>query len=357
MNDNNNNFEQMKSAEDFLKVENLDKNEYIVTAAVIEPPAEKLEKKPKKVTLFGAVISAISLNKSDDLYIGIRPVKTIISLIMILFFTILLYFFYHIADTKLVLAVIVFFGAIAIPLLLMTLNYEISPKKNVSFYNIILSFLFGLMLYLAIDALVTGILIKTIYRSTIDSVIVPVLWGIGELVIVAILAKVYNITDLSSGILLSVSVGMGYAAALALHGLIGSLFIPVEVIIDQNTTEHYIGSAILDNLQFTQQSIKNTMGELIWLCFYYPVCICSWSIVIGNVIVKPIQLAQEKKEGSISVYLLLVLVISLYMLSNFATTFNYFDSVLKIISIITSIFIAVRTVNYAMNKGLNLIEE
>ena len=27
MNDNNNNFEQMKSAEDFLKVENLDKNE------------------------------------------------------------------------------------------------------------------------------------------------------------------------------------------------------------------------------------------------------------------------------------------------------------------------------------------
>ena len=56
----NNDLQSSKKAEDLLKFNNLDKNEYLVTAAVIEPPIDKVEAKPKKATLMGAFLAAIS---------------------------------------------------------------------------------------------------------------------------------------------------------------------------------------------------------------------------------------------------------------------------------------------------------
>ena len=47
--------------ENLLKVENLEKNEYVVTSAIIEPPIEKVLKKPKKLSLSEALLSAIAI--------------------------------------------------------------------------------------------------------------------------------------------------------------------------------------------------------------------------------------------------------------------------------------------------------
>lgn len=346
-----NNFEQNRS-EELLKVENLDKNEYFVTASVIEPPIEKVEKRPRTVTFFGALISAISFNKNDDLYATIRPTKTIVSLVMILILTICFYFFYQVADIKLMLSLIVFFASMAMPLVLITLNYELCPKKTFSFYHIILSFLFGVVLYLVINAIANVFLIKLIYKSTVNSIIVPIMWGLGEVLFIAILARVYEITDLSVGILLAVAVGMGYSTTLALQGLIGSLFIPVEVIIESNGSQHYVGSAIVDNKLFTQKSIKSAFDELTYLSFYFPFVICSWSVVIGQVVIS--AKTTGKNEGSFSNYLLVVLVISLYMLTSFSTSFNYFDFILKTVCLFASLYIAIRVVNKVLNKALLL---
>ena len=355
----NNDLQSSKKTEDLLKFNNLDKNEYLVTAAVIEPPIDKVETKPKKATLMGAVLSAISLNKNDDLYSKIRPRKTLVSLILILVFTIFLYFFYEIADKKLILGVIAIFAAIAIPLLMITLNYEICPKKTFSFYNIIISFIFGIAMYIAIDAVVNAFLVKNIYRATIDSVIIPMVWGISELIFIALICKVNNISEANTSILLAISVGMGYATALALHELLNSLFVSVELIINEGTTSiHYVGSAIVDNINITQANIINTMDELIASCFFYPIAISCWSAVIGRVVVISMPGSKGKRASSFSYYLLVVLVIGLYMLSNFSTSFINLDAALKITSIIVSLFLGIKTINGALNTGLELnIEE
>ena len=116
-----NNSENKESIESLLKVENLDKNEYLVTATVVEPPVEKTEQKSKKVSLFGALFAAISIRKSDELYTAVRPIRTISFFVLILVFSVLLYFFYEIADVKLVLSLIVIFRFVIVCVLLIKL--------------------------------------------------------------------------------------------------------------------------------------------------------------------------------------------------------------------------------------------
>ena len=64
-----NNSENKESIESLLKVENLDKNEYLVTATVVEPPVEKTEQKSKKVSLFGEIIINNYLGKQNVQFI------------------------------------------------------------------------------------------------------------------------------------------------------------------------------------------------------------------------------------------------------------------------------------------------
>ena len=347
MNENN---KSNQTNEELLKVENLEKNEYLVTSSIVDVPIEKSQAKPVRITVFGALISALSLNKdNNDLYNSIRPVKSLKYCIFLVVLTALIYFFYQVADVKLILPIIIIFSSIAIPLLMITISYELCPQKSVSFFQIFISFAFGLLIYVSINILVNDVLIKMIYASTVDTIIVPILWGIAEVVFVAILAKMYNLTTFSSTILLAVSVGSGFATAWSLHAVVKTLFIPVEVITDSS---HYIGLAIVDDLTFTNQSIKSLFNIVPLRCLYFPIIIASWSVAIGSVATN-VEINTSKRDKPFSLYLLLVLVIVLFILSTFTTSFEYFDIILKILSIITSLMIAIRVVNSALNREMS----
>lgn len=340
-----------QSNEDLLKVENLQKNEYVVTSAVVDIPVEKVEKKPVRVTVFGALVAALSINKRDnDLYESIRPVKTLKYLVLLMILITSLYLFYKIADLKIILPIIVIFSAIAVPIFTITFCYEICPQKTISLFQIFLSFAFGLLIYISIDTLVNKVLIKMVYESTIDTVIVPILWGIAEVLFVAILAKMYNLNNYSSTILLAVAVGSGFATAWSLHELVSALFIPIEVVSGADGI-HYVGHAIVDDMTFTDQSLANFFKIIALRCVYYPFIIASWSVAIGNVATNS-GIYSNKKEKPFSLYLLLVLVIVLFMLTMFTTSFEYFDVILKIVSLFTSLIIAIRILNTALNREM-----
>ena len=160
----------------------------------------------------------------------------------------------------------------------------------------------------------------------------------------------YNLTTFSSTILLAVSVGSGFATAWSLHAVVETLFIPVEVISGVNSS-HYSGLAIVDDLAFTNQSIKALFEIVPTRCFYFPLVIASWSVAIGSVATNS-GFSAVKRDKPFSLYLLLVLVIVLFILSMFTTSFEYFDIILKLISLITSLIVAIKLVNTALNREM-----
>lgn len=338
--------------ENLLKVENLEKNEYVVTSAIIEPPIEKVLKKPKKLSLSEALLSAIAIRKNDESYSTVRPVKAVGTSILFLILIILLYFFYQVSNSKLISFVLLLIFSIALPLLSTIMQYELCSKKTIGIFQISISFTFGLLLYIAIQAIVQRFFLNTVYESTVNTVIVPIFLGLAQLLLSVAFVRIYNISDESTGLLIAVAIGMGYATGYAANGMLDILFIPIEATLD-NVENLYIGNAILDSRAFIEQSLFNSLNEILLKCLYYPICISSWSVVIGSVATNRLNSSKSKEEKSVSIYLLLVLVIAIHMLSNFTTSFNYFNLIVKLVLILASVIISSRLINNILNKELS----
>ena len=347
----------MKTNNDnLLKVENLEQNEYLVTSSIIDEPKEKIEEKQEKISVIGLFISAISLKRQgkDKIYSKIRPVKTLKLILVLTVICALLYLFYKLVDPKVILPIILIFSSIACPFVAMTFHYEICPQKGTSLFQLIFSFIFGILLYISINALSRSVLITIIYESTINIIIVPILWGIGELLFIAILAKMYNITDPAVGILLAVSVGVGYAFTWTMHELFSCFFIPVEIIMNGGV-EHYIGEAIVDEASLLLLGFENMFSKILRYSLYYSTMIACWSVVIGSVTSLTELFKTNRKEKPISIYLMLVLVILLYALSVFNTTFSSFDIILKALCFVVSLIVAYKIENNALTHTVDLL--
>lgn len=343
--------------DDLLKVENYEQNEYVVASSIVEPPIEKTAKAEKKVTLLNVLVSAVTLNKkkSDSTYTALRPIKTLKFVIVIAVITLLLFLMSKFADAKLFIPALVLFASFAIPMLLVILHYELNPKKNISIFQLFCSFLFGMLLYIAINSVSNTLLVRSVYKSTIDIFLVPVFWGFGELFFVSLLAKMYNITDLSSNILLAVCIGMGYAFVTALYSLYSGLFVSVQILIGE--AEHYAGSAIVDNSVYFAESVDQVLKLIPWNCIAFPFFLACWSIVMGNVVSLTEMFGKKRAENPFSVYLLLILVIVLYILLFFPVSFGYFEYLLKILCAVLSVFIALKLENNALTESVKSLNE
>lgn len=341
-----------QDSESEILLENYDKNSDDVTASFIDPPEEKIYKKPQKITVQTLFLSALTLKKRSDeneLVKKMRPVNTVWLLVLIAVSAGLMLLAFDFVDGKMFLPVLVSFCAISFPAALMTLNYELCAEKNVSILQIFVAFCMGVLAYALINALAGGLLVKFVYQTIVDAVFVPVLWGIAELLALLLVIRIYNITDLQSCILLAVCIGMGFCFTKSIFDLFSSLFLQVEVTAQGGVK--YIGYGILDDAEFFKKSVTALSAKIPLDCIYYPFMFASWSVAIGNVASLYGALKDKKKQAPFSVYLLLILVIALYMLCEFKASLGGFDVALKIFCGGVSLFVAVRQLNACIEKA------
>lgn len=340
--------------EDILKVENLEQNEYLVSSSIIDAPKEIVEKKEEKVSVLRLILMAIFPNKNNaekPYYYPLRPVKTVKYVVFLFFFALFIYLCEKLIDAKIFLPLFIFSISLALPLLFITLHYELNFRRNISIFQMMFAFLFGMVLYIVIEGLADTLLLESIYKDTIDIFIVPVLWGVGELLFLAFLSKLYSITDAATNILLAVCVGMGFAFLSSLHAMFSGLFQSVEIIVPGQ--ENYIGQAIIDYSPYIEESLSQIKNTFFWDTCCFPFLLCCWSIVVGTVVSSTKVLRKRKKESSFSIYLLFVLVVILHILTVFPTTIGYFQSLLKILCALISLFVAIRLENNAIYDTLN----
>lgn len=329
-----------------------------IVASVMENYVEKNEIVIKKPNIFRLMIAALSLDKNkeeDQIYALLKPIKTLKYLIVFAVMCLMLYLMSKLVDSKLFLPLLLTIAPCALPCLFIVFNYEIADKTGVSFFKLFCSFFFGMLLHVVINTICNTFLVKSVYKSTIDILIVPVLWGLGELTFVALLSKMYNISETSTNILIAVCVGMGYAVISAMQTMFSSFFVSVEIIVSGN--ERYNGSAIIDNAIYLSQAIEQAMDSLFFSCIFFPTLIMSWSVVVGNVVSVTEVFGKKSKGNFFSVYLLLVLVIILYALTVFPSSFGYLDVIFKIICTIISLYIMVRLQNNALEERIKNLRQ
>lgn len=182
----------------------------------------------------------------------------------------------------------------------------------------------------------------------LDNVFVPLVWVIGELLIVFLIIKTFNVTDLSSCVMLAVCVGMGFCFTRSIYSLFSALFLQVEAMPQGGVK--YIGYGILDDGELLKQSMKAMLTNVMLDCLFYPLMLSSWSVIIGNVAAPLVAYRGAKRDHPFSTYLLLVLVAALYMLCEFNASYIAFDIALKIFCGAVSLFIGLHTVDDCLYK-------
>jgi len=342
--------------EDLLKVENLEQNEYLVSSSIIDVPEEKAEQKTLKVSVFKLILAALTPVKDESkqpAYYSLRPVKSVKYALFSLFFAVFVYMGAKILDSKIYVPLFLFYASAVLPLFFITFHYELNGRRNITIFQMMFCFVFGMFLFVLINGLVDSLLVKSIYQNTIDIFIVPVLWGVGEAIFLAIVSKIYSITDTSTNILLAVCVGTGYAFINSLSSLYSGLFCTIEVAVsgqENNTVQ-----AIVDIASYIEQSYAQANQLIFWDCVCFPFLISCWSVVMGTVVslTKLFGAGAKKSDSSFSVYLLLVLAIILYILTVFPSSIGYFEYFLKIVCAVISLFVALRLENNAVYDTVN----
>lgn len=322
-----------------------------VTVSVIEPPEEVLAKKPLKITLFALLIKALTIKnrkEEDERVKSVLPVNTLALFVLTVVLSGLALLFFDIADGKLFIPMLLCFCAFAMPLIFMTLHYELCPKKSVTPLQTFFSFSAGVVLYALIEVLNSRVLVRFVYEGVLDNVFVPLVWVIGELLIVFLIIKTFNVTDLSSCVMLAVCVGMGFCFTRSIYSLFSALFLQVEATPQGGVK--YIGYGILDDSELLKQSMKAMLANVMLDCLFYPLMLSSWSVIIGNVAAPLVAYRGAKRDHPFSTYLLLVLVAALYMLCEFNASYIAFDIALKIFCGAVSLFIGLHTVDDCLYK-------
>lgn len=322
-----------------------------LTISVIEPPAEALAKKPLKITLLSLLLKALTIKnrkEEDERIKRVLPVNSLALFVLIIVCAGLLLLFYDLTDGKLFIPVLLCFCAFAMPLVFITLHYELCPQKNVTPMQMFFSFALGVLLYAVIEVVNSRLLVRFVYEGVLDSVFVPIIWVICELLIVFVAIKAFNVTDLSSCVLLAVCLGMGFCFARSAYTLYSALFLQVEALLQQGIK--YVGYGILDDSELLKQSVNSMLAKIPLDCIYYPLMLSSWSVVIGNVASPLVAYKGAKRDHPFSVYLLLVLVAALYMLCEFNASMLAFDVALKAFCCAVSLFVGVSRVNDCLYK-------
>lgn len=322
-----------------------------LTVSVIEPPEEVLAKKPLKITLLSLFLKALTVKnrkEEDERVKSVLPVNTLALFVLIVITSVLLLIFFDLSDGKIFIPVVLCFCAFAIPLVFMTLHYELCPQKRVTPLQTFFSFAAGAVLFALIEVLNNRVLVRFVYEGVLDNVFVPLVWVIGELLIVFVIIKTFNVTDLSSCVMLAVCVGMGFCFTRGVYSLFSALFLQVEAMPQGGIK--YVGYGILDDSELLKQSVKSMLAKIPLDCIFYPLMLSSWSVIIGNVAAPLVAYRGAKRDHPFSTYLLLVLVAALYMLCEFNASYIAFDVALKAFCGAVSLFIGLRRVDDCLYK-------
>jgi len=77
-------------------------------------------------------------------------------------------------------------------------------------------------------------------------------------------------------------------------------------------------------------------------------------VIMGEVVMTP-TLAEKNKSGyNVSIYLLLLLVVSLFILTRLTTSFSYINTAIKIFALCVSLIIGIRSTNRVLNHSLKI---
>ena len=159
--------------------------------------------------------------------------------------------------------------------------------------------------------------------------------------------KIAKKDNLFDAILLCVCLYAGYMVMNSLDVLINSLFINVEIVVGESTFT--TGAIILNDLSF-KSIILEFLNTFINDVIFMSLIIGCSAIINGGVIGLNVSPLKDETYNEWSIYLLFIITVILHVGAIFPSTIILFNVILKTLSAVFLVILAILIINYYLSK-------
>ena len=262
------------------------------------------------------------------------------------FITLLLAFFAFFKSDVTILMFTATVASLVFPLFLVMFFYQLNTQKDVSLLEVIISFIVGIGLYLVLGFVETYIN-EFIYFDWVENIVGLVFKDFVLFVSAGLLVKIAKKDDLYSAMTLSVCIYAGYLFFHSLDSLTNSMFVSVQISNgDRNITT---GAIILGDESF-KTIISSFLRTMLYEVAFHSLTICSYAVVNGGVIGINVSPVKDENYKEWSIYVLFLITVVLHLGAVFPSTIRTFEIILKSISLVFSVVLAITILNYYLAR-------
>lgn len=335
---------------DYLRVNSKNDDEDIVVGEYIhEIKEETANKQEKKVTL----LSLLSFSRKTNVTYTAKTLQTpnIKGVFTVLFIHLAIAFalcFFSALTSNIVL--LIFTSAVAsliFPVFITTFAYKLDTTDGVSLIEISIGFIVGTCVYL-IFSVFEPIFIQFIYFDWIQYIVSVIIRDVFLFVVANVFVKLARKDNMFDAILLTVTVYAGYMFISSFSALISNMFLSVQL---YNGTETVSTGAIILGKESFKNIFTSFNETLLIQVTFLSVVTSSNAIVNGGVIGLNVSPIKDEKYKEWSLYLLFLLTVVLHIAAVFPSSIRLFELILKGLSIIFSVILAITILNYYLSKA------
>lgn len=346
-----NNYDQLKAST---------KKDKDTVVSLHVPKEESKVIKLRKPTFFSILLSALKADNfkvktevtAERKYVVPVPKYTIVTFLFLCAILVALTVMSTFVDMLVMIPLTLIFAVLAIPSIFLVFFVEFNTRKTISLFNIILMVLIGIFSYALITTICNEFLTTFIYKSYIDTCARPVAWTLITYLLVSVTCNVLRVCKLPECLLISLSFSIGYVICQSLLDGFSMLFVDEQINII-NRPDVYSIELIINESEDLKRSFSNMLSGWFENYLYYPVLTLSLSVLVASVVSYKERSKAEKRPMVKSMYLLLFISVFFNGLGVVQTNFFQFDIIIKLFSILATIYLAIRMINYCLLKECN----
>lgn len=333
---------------DRLSRENKEKNENIAVS-INEPEKKKKVDVKIKPTILSAVFANFKQEK-ENIYPAPGAVfpnfkGTLITFVMLIFFTAIMVAMWYFIDRVVFLPIALVFVSIAVPCLVIMFYYEFAMANKIPVAKLCLLIAIGALCYIIIYQVLTEFFLMLLDESLVRNLVVPLSSNILMFAVILLVSCFFTGNSVKDCFLVISFLMMGYVMCSCFTKGFVALFVP-------NTEVEGLPTnilAIIYNEEYLGKSLRNLLDNLIYDFMLMPVLYSCWGTVYAYLVYYLIESRKTRNPLPKSMYLLIVLVSCLDIMAIIDTTMTSFNIILKVVSLIVSLYLLAKMLNYSMD--------
>lgn len=330
---------------DYLRVNSKTEDEDIVVSEFKNDSEVVEEEKEKPINLITLLNFSRNGGGSLDLKNGNLPnLRGVLAVLLICAISVVVFsFISFLTYDPTVLLFTAMLASLIFPVFLVVFFFKFNASSRTTFVEIILGSIIGACLFVVLNYIewhVNGL----IYFKWLQIILDVILRDAFLFVCASLFVKIAKKDNLFDAILLAVAVYAGYVFVNSLDELVKSLFTSVEL----------IGGTSAGAIILTEDGFKTIFDSflqtLLYDVIFSSITLGCYAIVNGGVIGLNVSPVKDEKYSGWSLYMLFFITLVLHLGAIFPSAIPLFEILLKGLSLIFSIILAIMILNYYLSK-------